>query len=155
MIVLTSCTRRLQPALDTPPVPGAGAAALVTAGARQPARVGTRAPRLAAGPRVHVPRRRVELQLAVAGPHEAGVHTPEGGQHQDQGDPGDHHCGLPHCPPPVTILTPSPEIITEQQSSGAAAWAGLWLIIIHERSCGGVLCLSSGLRRTNISFCKH
>ena len=152
MIVLTSCTRRLQPALDTPPVPGAGAAALVTAGARQPARVGTRAPRLAAGPRVHVPRRRVELQLAVAGPHEAGVHAPEGGQGQDQARQGDHHCGLPHCPPPVTILTPSPEIITEQLSSWAA---GLWLIIIHERSCGGVLCLSSGLRRTNISFCKH
>lgn len=57
----------------------------------------------------------------------------------------------PHCPPPVTILTPSPQIITGQQGS----WAGPWLIIIHERSCGGVLCLSSGLRRTNISFCKH
>ena len=117
MIVLTSCTRRLQPALDTPPVPGAGAAALVTAGAREPARVGTRAPRLAAGPRVHVPRRRVELQLAVAGPHEAGVHTPEGGQHQDQADPGDHHCSL-------TVPLQSPSSLHHQRLS-----LGCWAVV--------------------------
>ena len=118
VIVLTSRTRRLQAALDTPAVPGAGAAALVTAGARQPARVGTRAPRLAAGPRVHVPRRRVELQLAVAGPHEAGVHPPEGGQQQGQAQQGDHHCAL-------TVPLQSPSSLHHPRLSLGSRAAGL------------------------------
>lgn len=76
-------------------------------------------------PRVRMFRWRAMLRLAVAGAHGAGILHP---------GPA----------PPVSIPTPSPETITEQQQLGCRTW------YCHKRSPGRALYVSSGLKT---SFC--